>query len=377
MKIVLFIEALQVGGAETLLVRNALAFKQRGEEVVVVVNRLVGSFLERQLADNGIEVIPLVGPKRHVRGYRLLRKASGLRTDRTKAWEKMLEEVRPDIVHLHSAPNVLLEELLFSPRRFAFTFHTAAARVLEMLNGRQRRSLEYLARNEGMIVSISSTVENGVMELLHPREIRLVPNCFDVSEVSRTAHDRADFLKMHGLPQDSFVLVHVGRFHPVKNHEKLFRILEKMLEKQPMTYLVLVGSGSAERRAELEHMVDEMGLRDHVIFYGLSDNPAQVMGICDAVALPSLVEGFSLVALEAQALGKRCVVASSVPPEVKCRPNLLFLDVEQPSSVWADHLLGDFVEPDRCTDINEFDEATVIPKILSMYDEMRSRAGIG
>lgn len=372
MKIVLFLDSLQIGGAETLLVRNALAFKQYGVEVFVVVNRLTGSFLEKRLLDNDICIIPLVGPKKLVRGYRLFRKISGSLSDRTKSWKKMLKMVQPDVVHLHSAPNVLLEKLPFPVSRFAFTFHTSAERVLGMLNESQHGSLDYLSRNGGTIISISSTVENDVLEKLRPCNARLIPNCLNLSDISRARMDRASFLTAHGLPRDSFILVHVGRFHPVKNHEKLFRILKKMLEKQPLAYLVLVGSGTPDRESELIRLAAEMGLDDHIVFTGFSDAPAEIMSIGDAIALPSFVEGFSLVALEAQALGKRCVVTSSVPPEVKCRPDFIFLDVNEPSSVWADCILGNFVQEGQCTDIHEFDEATVIPRILNVYDEMRS-----
>lgn len=375
MKIALYIEALQIGGAETLLVKNAMAFKRHGEDVVVIVNRLVGSFLEEELANNNIPVIPLVGPKVFSRGYRLLRKVAGVNPDKTRAWRIIIEELKPDVVHLHSAPNVLLERLPLSPNRFAFSFHSAGDRVLRMINERQRQSLDYLAQNGGMIVSISSSVESDVIRSLHPVESKLIPNCFDIAEVSMAKRDRAAFLEAIDVPSNSFILLHIGRFHPVKNHEKLFDILEEMLKREPLAYLVLVGDGPAERKAELEHRAEDMGLRDHVIFYGLSDSPAEIISVSDALALPSLVEGFSLVALEAQALNRRCVVASSIPPEVKCRPNMLVLDVEEPSSVWADFVLGDFEQPDGCMDINEFDEKTVVPKILKMYDEMCKHDG--
>lgn len=375
MKIMLYIESLQIGGAETLLVRNALAFRERGEDVVVAVNRLTGSFLEERLVDNGVRIVPLIGPKSYVRGYRSLRKLARSLITPKRAWERLLAKESPSVVHLHSLPNVFLEELPFPAARFAFSFHSAVSRVKDMANDLQWRSVEYLAQQGGMIVVISSVTEGEILDQLSPAAVSVIPNCLDVEQLSKGGLSKEAFLRGHGLPDDSFILGHVGRFHPVKNHEKLFSILLEMIRRHPHSYLVLVGDGSSQRKAELVKEIDRQGLTEHVIFCGFQEHPASIISACDAMALPSFVEGFSLVALEAQSLGKRCVVSSALPLETKCRPDYFFLGIEEPSSLWADYILGDFLEPENCSDILDFDESRVVPKLLKMYQGMLSAHG--
>jgi glycosyltransferase involved in cell wall biosynthesis len=64
----------------------------------------------------------------------------------------------------------------------------------------------------------------------------------------------------------------------------------------------LIGDGPL--RAALERDIDALGLRERVRISGLVQDVRPLVAACDAMAITSTTETFSLAALEAMALGK-------------------------------------------------------------------------
>jgi glycosyltransferase involved in cell wall biosynthesis len=92
---------------------------------------------------------------------------------------------------------------------------------------------------------------------------------------------------------------YLGRLDPAKCPGALLRAIE--FAKRPEAELHYFGDGP--RRAELERAVEEMGLRRQVFFHGSVARPQDALGRMDVLWLPSYVEGFGLVVIEAMASG--------------------------------------------------------------------------
>ncbi len=142
-----------------------------------------------------------------------------------------------------------------------------------------------------------------------------------------------------GIPVNAFVIGHVGRFVPVKNHTFILDIAAEVIKKQPKMYLLLVGDGSL--RPEIEQKASSLGLRERVIFAGIqSDIPCIMRGAMDVFLFPSLYEGLGNVRLEAQASGLPCIVSDVVPEEGDLvKPLVRRISLSQPASVWAEVIL--------------------------------------
>jgi glycosyltransferase involved in cell wall biosynthesis len=147
---------------------------------------------------------------------------------------------------------------------------------------------------------------------------------------------RAEF----GIPADAFVIGHVGRFEPQKNHHFLVEIAAEVAKLEPNMRLVLLGIGSL--RAEIEAKAVELGLADRVLFLGTRpDVPRLMIGLMDIFLFPSLYEGLGLVSIEAQAAGIPCILADTVPPEADlATPLVQRLSLHQPASEWAATVLN-------------------------------------
>jgi glycosyltransferase involved in cell wall biosynthesis len=160
-----------------------------------------------------------------------------------------------------------------------------------------------------------------------------------------------------GIPNDAFVIGHVGRFVQPKNHRFLIEIAAEIAQREPNICLLLVGEGSL--RSEIEKKVWQMGLSDRVIFAGSRpDIPRLMLGAMDFFLFPSLYEGLGLVFVEAQAAGLPCIASDVVPEEADTvKPLVQRLSLSQPASEWAEVLL---MQRDAASAINQSDALALV-----------------
>ncbi|BAZ27954.1 group 1 glycosyl transferase [Cylindrospermum sp. NIES-4074] len=143
-----------------------------------------------------------------------------------------------------------------------------------------------------------------------------------------------------GIPVDTFVIGHIGRFVKVKNHSFILDIIAEVAKKEPKICLLLVGDGIL--RPEIEQKVAHLGLTDRVIFAGVrSDIPRLMRGAMDLLLFPSLYEGMGNVRLEAQAAGLPSIVSDVVPEAGDIvKPLVQRISLSQPASTWAEAILA-------------------------------------
>jgi glycosyltransferase involved in cell wall biosynthesis len=110
-------------------------------------------------------------------------------------------------------------------------------------------------------------------------------------------------------PPGSPRLAVVGRLIPIKGHDTLLRALADAGAGAPGLTLEVAGAGELD--SELRRTVARLGLDDAVSFLGHVSEIGAVLERAEIVVVPSLGEGFGMVALEAMERG-RAVIASGV-----------------------------------------------------------------
>ena len=131
--------------------------------------------------------------------------------------------------------------------------------------------------------------------------IAVVPNSIDIG----------DYVTEGEIPVNRHQAIYVGRLVFYKNLEVVFRAFVNLLECVSDARLVVVGDGPM--RKTWETMVDDQGLKGHVYFCGRIPHKAKVRLLKESafLILPSMVEGFGIIILEAFACEKP-VLASSI-----------------------------------------------------------------
>jgi glycosyltransferase involved in cell wall biosynthesis len=168
----------------------------------------------------------------------------------------------------------------------------------------------------------------------------------------------------------------VGRLSP----EKGLEVLVEALRSVPQCRLVIVGEGP--ERATLEELVHALGLDDRVEFAGWVDPPWTATWSFDALAMPSFMEGFPLVIVEAMLAGIP-VVASAVGgiPEIVVEGETGLLVAPNDAGALADALRRIADDPElrekmaaRCRSVAlaQFTAQTMAANFEALYRELQS-----
>lgn len=137
--------------------------------------------------------------------------------------------------------------------------------------------------------------------------------------------------------EDKFVVGHVGRLHPQKNHEFLIDVFAEIKKKKMDAELILVGTGPLEEK--VKDKVAEKRLSDCVHFLGNRKDMNRIYQAMDVFVFPSLFEGLGIVAIEAQAVGIPIVCSEGLPPETDITPIYQKKMLSEGAEKWADAAL--------------------------------------
>lgn len=163
-------------------------------------------------------------------------------------------------------------------------------------------------------------------------------NAVEVDPLSYSSEEAFRMRKNLGFSQNQHIICHVGRFNRQKNHVFLIDIFQEVHKKDSNAILLLIGDG--ELRGEIQKKVEKLHLQKNVRFLGVRNDVNLLLKASDTLLFPSLYEGLSVVMVEAQATGIRCVVADTLAQETiinKERVELLSLKLS--AEDWANAVL--------------------------------------
>lgn len=132
--------------------------------------------------------------------------------------------------------------------------------------------------------------------------------------------------------ENNFLVGHVGRFSPEKNHKFIIEVFNKLVQMIPSAKLLLIGEGGL--KTEIEKVVADNGLSDNVIFYGISHEVPKLMLAMDAFIFPSRYEGLGIAAVEAQCSGLPVFCSKGIPEATRLTPVFNYVDDSDPEK-WA------------------------------------------
>lgn len=166
---------------------------------------------------------------------------------------------------------------------------------------------------------------------------QIIKNGIDANRFAFSTAIRNTVREELHIKEKSFVLGHVGRFSPQKNHFFLLELFAKFHEKYPDSLLLLAGDGPL--RVPIEKRINELQLNEHVILMGIRDDIDRILHGFDVFVFPSLHEGLPVSLVEAQGAGLPCLIADTISREADLGLQLVqFLPLTN-QQIWLENLV--------------------------------------
>lgn len=137
------------------------------------------------------------------------------------------------------------------------------------------------------------------VEFAPPKRIHTVPYGFDPAKVAVNPEVRAELRDSLGLSSHTFIAGSVCRLTEQKGVQYALEAFRQVVDQHPDAHYVIIGDGPL--RADLQARSIALGVQDHVHFLGWRSDARSLFAAFDVLLMPSLWEGFGLVALEAMA----------------------------------------------------------------------------
>ncbi len=231
------------------------------------------------------------------------------------AVRKLLREVRPQLVHTHTAKAgaigraaVRLTQLpdgirplvvhTFHGHVFHGHFGAGASRVVAAME-------RNLARITDVIIAVSDGIKRELTEtyrIAPPEKVRVIRLGFDFDWTSRLDPNRGWLRARFGIPEDSVIVGIVGRMAPIKNYALALHAFHRFVcLGNTGARLVLFGDGAL--RPALEAQARDLGIVNQVHFAGWELDRAKIYSDLNLTALTSLNEGTPVALIESLAAG--------------------------------------------------------------------------
>ena len=194
-------------------------------------------------------------------------------------------------------------------------------------------------------------------------DVMIIPNSIETDRFRYVPEKRKKIRAELSL-EDKFVLGFVGRLEPVKNLGFLIDLFCQIINDNENLNLLIVGGGSEEKR--IKEMVHSLGVDDKTIFVGSVSNVEDYYQAMDLLLLPSFLEGFPLVLLEAQCSGLKCISIESIPDEAVIEDKVIRIPLEDKKR-WK-KTIQNLVNEDYC----RLDMSQQLKK-LGMDTEMKTK----
>lgn len=197
-------------------------------------------------------------------------------------------------------------------------------------------------------------------------DFKVIPNMVDAHRFAFDADTRRALRDRQGW-SDDLVVGTVGRLNEQKNQLFLIELMPDLLKKVANLRIVIIGEG--DLKETLEKRADELGVSDRLQILPSQESVADFLSAFDVFAFPSLYEGLSLSALEAQFNGLPCLFSDGVSEETRISTSTQFLSLDD-RDAWIDSICGAKRQPDPLIPerANTFDAANINTVAQTMFE---------
>ena len=219
---------------------------------------------------------------------------------------KMAEVIKRenlDLLHVHYAiPHavcaILAKQMSRKDVKIVTTLHGTDITVLGY-DASLSDAIRFGIEESDIVTAVSNSLIEETYDLIKPNKpINAIYNFIDERVYHKVSSDH--LREEYGILPNEKIIIHVSNFRSVKRVPDVVKSFAKIVAKIPAK-LLLVGDGP--EISIVNRLVEELHIRNHVLFLGKQDNLEELYSISDLMLLLSEKESFGLVALEAMACG--------------------------------------------------------------------------
>tara|TARA_B100000212_G_scaffold108864_1_gene80973 strand:+ start:1322 stop:2449 length:1128 start_codon:yes stop_codon:yes gene_type:complete len=302
MKILHIITGLNKGGAETLLC-NLCQFDKEHEHEIISLSYVKDSQSLSSMHNFSIHSLNFPVGKIRIFGlfklYKLIKK---IKPDAIQTWLIHADLIGGIAARFSGIKNIFwgVHHTILLPGKVKFST-IFVLKCNAFLSNFVPKKIIYCAEKSRQIQeSIGFNKSKGLV----------IQNGYDIKNFSQNDILRKDFRNELGCSNNTFLIGHVGSYHPLKDQSNLIDALA-FLNKKGFNYsAVLVGKDLDHNNDDLVCKIRENELTDHIFLLGERNDIPAVMNGIDLFVLSSISEAFPNVLNEAMACGTPCVTTN-------------------------------------------------------------------
>lgn len=369
-KVVQLIHGFNMGGAETLVKEYCLKLNREKYDVAALCFFRYHTPYEKILEDAGVKITYIDdyneaftrdGKSRLKRALMIVHRYLFIRS--------YIRKEAPDILHTHLALNSYV--LFASPKKGTKLLHTVHNEPTVLWNQSRARRIDYASvcrlvkKYQMQFITLHESMRKEVNEMFGVSNSVVLNNGIDFSRFAHALPKEA-VRRNIGIPEDAFVLGHIGRFDVQKNHKFLIEVFAKIYEKNENAFLLLIGNGKLQ--PEIEKQLKDYGLEHRSMILSHRTDIPDLLNAMDKFVFPSVFEGLGIVLIEAQRAGLECIASDTVPKAAVVSNLVKQLSLELSAEEWADEVMKFQVASPEYQGIEEWDMSCVIQKLEELYD---------
>ena len=194
---------------------------------------------------------------------------------------KILKNIDADIIHVHTDFSIAQLAYIYkehSKAALVYTYHTMYEDYTYYITkGYVDRTSKWIIRQYSLAVSDKTNVVitpshksfNYLRKIGVSKYIGVIPTGIDTTRFINyklNPDDKLSFMKEHSIPENSKIILFLGRMAKEKNIEELLENFKGVMAKRDDVYFVLVGDGP--NRKFLEEYADKLNITSKTKFIG-------------------------------------------------------------------------------------------------------------
>lgn len=230
---------------------------------------------------------------------------------------RVIQEIQPDIIHTHGV------RANFFGRRAAQLgeHHIVVTTIHSILRHDYPTTFRYVIahlmerttqRLTDHFIAVSDAIKEQLLrDRVSTDRITVIQNGIDVHSYSANDHrlERAHQLRNEfGIPKDRLIVGTNARLVPVKGLPYLIHGFAKALQQDRSLHLFIAGDGPD--REQLEQLIRQVQIEDHVSLVGFRHDVADCLAMIDVYVNCSLSEGTPVSVMEAMAAAKPLILTN-------------------------------------------------------------------